>query len=261
MEARFEVSVTDQEDLATAARGAGGKRFQIPDEFALSLVTPAFLGQLDVNPMGTVPGSQNDSQRREFWGQTIGSEGSELVRIRIDGESHITGGHNGGGGGRQPRNDGRMFEHLVTLKWQGYADLNDNRVTQLVMIANGNERLRAGNPRADFLGAPAASHLMAGHPIDLDCAVRYGLSAEPCSSEEIVEGAGTSPRAGLGPGQTLPVKMQRLQAGIKRLQQAGDDPSNIMRVMKDFGPLMRQRKHDEAEAMLDRALKLLGDNE
>jgi hypothetical protein len=30
--------------------------------------------------------------------------------------------------------------------------------------------------------------------------------------------------------------------------------------MSDLGPLMRQQKHDEAEVILDRALKLLGDD-
>jgi len=30
---------------------------------------------------------------------------------------------------------------------------------------------------------------MAGHAIDLDCNVRYGLFAEPCSPDDVVEGA------------------------------------------------------------------------
>ena len=246
MEARLEIPVTHQQQLAVAVKQSDGKRFQIPDEFARSMVSHAFLGQLDVNPMGGVPGSRNDSRRWEFTGQRIDSGQPEIVRVRIEGESNVKGGQDTG---RNPRKDGRVWEHRVTLKWQGYADVKDNRIMQLVMIANGYEQLRWGNARFNFLGKSDASHLMAGHPIDLEGAVRYGLVAKPCSADEVGKRR--------GPEADLQAKMQRLQAGMKRLQQSGGDPSKIAQLMKNFDPLMRQQKRRDAEALLDEALKLL----
>ena len=51
--------------------------------------------------------------------------------------------------------------------------------------------------------------------------------------------------------------LQRLQAGVKRLQRSGGDPSKIVDLMEQFAPLVRQQKFREAEAILDEALKLL----
>ena len=59
-----------------------------------------------------------------------------------------------------------------------------DRVTQLFMIANGDERLRWGNARLNLTREADAEHLMAGHPIDLECHVRYGLFAELSSSND-----------------------------------------------------------------------------
>ena len=42
----------------------------------------------------------------------------------------------------------------MTLSWQGYVDLKDGRVTQLVMTAEGDERLRWGNAALKFQSEP-----------------------------------------------------------------------------------------------------------
>ena len=73
MEARLEIPVAPQEQLAAAVNRAQGKRFHLPDAFARSVITHAFLGQLDVNPLGDVPGSRNNNRRWEFTGQIIDS--------------------------------------------------------------------------------------------------------------------------------------------------------------------------------------------
>jgi len=253
--AGLEISVAHQEQLAVAVKRADGKRFQVPDGFARSMISQAFLGQLDVNPLGDVPGSRNDHRRWAFTRQTIYSGQPEITRVRLEGESSIEGGQDRGG---NLSRGGRLWEHRVTLKWQGYADVKDNRIIQLVMIANGDEQLRWGNARFNFPGKYDASHLMAGHPIDLECVVRYGLVAKPCSADEVVEGPLASrPGPGRGPGPELRAKMQRLQVGMKRLRQSGGNPSEIAQLMKNFGLLMRQQKLKEAEALLDEALKLL----
>ncbi len=252
MEARFEVPVVLQQQLAAAVEEAAEKQFQIPSDFARGLISHAFLGQLDVNPLGNVPGSRNENARWEFFGQTIPSPETDVVRVRIEGESHVEGGQDGD---RSPRTDGRLWEHRVTLNWQGYVDIKEKRVVQLVMLANGDERLRWGNPRFNLSQESDAQHLMAGHPIDLTCGVRYGLVAEPGSPDEVVEGAG-APVTPAGRG-ALPAKIQRLQAGLQRLQQSGGDTSEIFKLMKDIGPLMKKQQIAEAEALVDQALKLL----
>ena len=267
MEARFEVSIAEQKRLVTAIKQANDKRFQIPDAFTRSLVSPAFLGQLDANPLGGVPGSQNDSRHWKFTGQTIDSGDKEIIRVRIEGESNVKGGRDMRA---KPRKEGRLWEHRVTLKWQGYADVKENRIVQLIMVANGDEQFRWGNERYDFRGAPAATHLMAGHKIDLDTKVRYGLIAKPAASDEEVEsdlrrddhamrsGRGRfAARPAARSHQVLHAKMQRLKAGVKRMQQAGHRPAEIGKLMQRFQPLVRQRKFKKAEALLDQALKML----
>jgi len=63
-----------------------------------------------------------------------------------------------------------------------------------------------------------------------------------------------------GPPPSLRVKMQRLQALFERKQQAGADLQPVGELMQDFEPLMQQQKFSEAEALVDRALKLLGES-
>ena len=53
------------------------------------------------------------------------------------------------------------------------------KTVPLAMLAGGDERLRWGNPHFKLTTESDVEHLMAGHPIDLDCRVRYGLIAEP----------------------------------------------------------------------------------
>ena len=196
MEARLEIPPLPQLQLARAVRQSDGKRFKIPDAFARSLISPAHLGQLDANPLGDVPGSQNDSRHWEFTGRKIESDNKKVTRIRIDGESDVKGGQDVR---RKPKGEDRIWEHRVALRWQGYVDITAGKVVRLVMLAEGTEDFRWGNERFKFLGPNAATHLMAGHPIDLHSAVRYGIVAEPSSPEEVVDG--TEAKTGSpGPG-------------------------------------------------------------
>ncbi len=183
MESRFEIPTSVQERFAVAAAKAAGKPFRIPNELVRTLVSTAFLGQLDVDPLGNVPGSQNDSNQWEFTGCQVPSENSQSVQIRIDGTSHVEGSQQVSG---RPGGDGRLWNHTVILDWEGYVDLKENRVTQLILAAQGKERLRWGNSRFQFGKEPDVAHLMAGHRIDLDCGVRYGLFAESSSANETI---------------------------------------------------------------------------
>lgn len=53
-------------------------------------------------------------------------------------------------------------------------------------------------------------------------------------------------------------KLQRVQTGVERWQQAGRDPTPIAALMSEFEPLLNAGRFDEAEAVLDRALNRLG---
>ena len=59
----------------------------------------------------------------------------------------------------------------------------------------------------------------------------------------------------------LQTKLQKVQDGVQRWQNDGRDPSAVAEIMQEFEPLMKQGKHKDAEALLDRVLKLLNESE
>ncbi len=59
----------------------------------------------------------------------------------------------------------------------------------------------------------------------------------------------------------LQAKIQKIQAGVERWQNDGRDPSAVAEIMQELEPLMKQGKHKDADALLDRALKLLNEPE
>ncbi len=56
----------------------------------------------------------------------------------------------------------------------------------------------------------------------------------------------------------LKAKLERVEAGVKKRVQAGDLPVDVVDMMQQFPQLMQQGKTTAAEALLDKALKLLG---
>ena len=173
MEARIEIDIGAQEALADALNDAGDREFALPEHVIRAIVGPAFLGQLDVNPLGTVPGSTVDGRTWTMRGKRVATSDQRQDRIRIEGTSSLQA-HQGNG--RQ--SDGRQWEHRVTLAWNGFIDLRDHRIVRLKLLAAGDERLRWGNTRLALSQEADVEHLMAGHPIDLDSGVRYGVMAQ-----------------------------------------------------------------------------------
>lgn len=57
----------------------------------------------------------------------------------------------------------------------------------------------------------------------------------------------------------LRAKGERVRIGVEQLVGGGGDPAPIVAIMQEIGPLMGQGKPKEAEAALDRALKVLGE--
>lgn len=61
---------------------------------------------------------------------------------------------------------------------------------------------------------------------------------------------------GPGPSASLRQKMEKVKAGVENWQNSSRDPSQVGGIMQEFEPLMKQGKFQEAEAILDRALKM-----
>ena len=57
--------------------------------------------------------------------------------------------------------------------------------------------------------------------------------------------------------RVLEGKLKNVQEGVQGWQNEGRDPSKVAEIMQEFEPLMKAGKHKEAEAVLDRALKVL----
>ncbi len=131
---RQEHYVEDRFDLppdAQRALAAGEGRFRLPDEVSRALVSRAFLGMLDVNPLGA-PGGKSDRERLDLWGRR---EGATLL---IEGTSDVAGGQAEAG----RTTDGRLWTHEVKLSWRGRVELKDGRVERLLAVAEGRARLR-----------------------------------------------------------------------------------------------------------------------
>jgi hypothetical protein len=75
-------------------------------------------------------------------------------------------------------------------------------------------------------------------------------------------GPGGPPRPGMPeakpPPASLQAKMQKFQAAVQRWQEQNRDLSPVGQMMQEFQPLMNEGKFEEAEAKLDRTLKVLG---
>ncbi len=57
--------------------------------------------------------------------------------------------------------------------------------------------------------------------------------------------------------RVLEGKLQKVQTGVQDWQNAGRDPGTVAEIMQEFEPLTKAGRHNEAEGVLDRALKLL----
>lgn len=220
MESRFEIPVSLQKRFANAlASTAEGESFPVPKELARLLVSSAYLGQLDVNPLGgRQTGGLTDRETIDFQAERLrGDKGP--VTVRITGKSDVSGGPAEAG----VRTDGRRWEHHVQLAWEGYIDVDGDRMTGVVLTAQGAERLRWGNQRGMFGGEPDVAHLMAGHPIDLDCEVRYGLLAQPIPDAEAAKGNDrTTPNNDdAKQGLSMQQRLTHLREAVKHLQAAG----------------------------------------
>jgi len=176
VEDRFNVPVARQEALAKALAAAGTERFKIADDLARVLASHAFMGELDVNPFGGQHGGKSLRTDCTFWGQKVQADGNGPVRVHIDGKSEAAG---------FAHDDGQNWQHQVKLAWEGLIEMKGKRMTRLLLVARGTEKLKRGNKNEE-LGDRPGGHLPGGRAvfIDVDCGVRYGIIGEPVPAEE-----------------------------------------------------------------------------
>jgi hypothetical protein len=247
IEDRFEVSVDQQEALARALASAGEGLFELPEGLSRSLVSTAHLGMLDVNPLGA-HGGQNVRKEWIFRGR------KDSDRIRFEGTSLVA--------GSETRGDGARWSHEVKLAWKVSIEMKGNRITRLLAVAEGHEKLKWGNVNMP-VGQNEVASLTAGRPIDFDGEVRYGFEGRPAAAHEIGSGPEVGPPQNAqgeqgGLPQALQEKMRKLQERVEKRQ---SDNSRLGAVLGKLDPLMKEGKFKEAEAVLDEAHKLLGELE
>ena len=177
VEDRFNVPVASQEALAQALAGAGTERFKIADDLVTLLVSHAFMGELDINPFGGHHGGTCQRKDCTFWGQKVPADanGRAPVQIQIVGESQVEGAGPDGQNG-----DGEPWKHKVTLAWSGLIEMKENRITRLLLVARGTEKLQRVKKGQEAAQRPGRHTVF----IDLDGGVRFGIIGEPVPSDE-----------------------------------------------------------------------------
>ena len=174
VEDRFNVPVAGHEALANAIAAAGTERFKIADDLAMLLVSHAFMGELDVNPFGDINGSKGQCTECTFWGQLVQAGGNSPVQVHIEGKSEVAGVARDG-----PNGYGPLWQHQVKLAWEGLIEMKGSRMTRLLLVARGTEKLKRGNKNEKPV-QPLGGHAVF---IDLDCNVRYGIIGEPVPAD------------------------------------------------------------------------------
>ncbi len=171
--------VARQEGLAKSLAAAGTNRFKIDDDLATVLISHAFMGELDLNPLGNLNGSKCEHMDCAFWGQKIEADGNGPVWVRIDGESEVA-----GVAGQGQDDHGARWQHRVKLTWDGLIEMTGNRMTRLLLLARGTEKLTRGN-KNEGLGRLGGGQAVF---IDVDSGVRYGIIGQPVAVEETSNG-------------------------------------------------------------------------
>lgn len=170
-EDRFNIMVQTQEKLAKALADAGKGPVKLPPEVTRQWVKQAYLGVLDVQPLDNpspAGGSKGELKRCSFSATKVGAgKGPTLWRVEGESEAFID---------EKMANGGPGDMHEVKLKWHGFIEMNGNRMTRLVLLAGGREKLKFQSARGKDVVEVAI--LPGGHRIDMDAEVRFGIIGE-----------------------------------------------------------------------------------
>jgi len=172
VEDRFHVPVEAQEKLAKSL--VENNRLRLGDDLAQLLMSHAYLGQIDVQPCVCMAKDRAENRgewkRCEFWAQKA-EAGKETALWRIEGESEVV----------SELAITSHGVHNVKLTWEGFIEMKGNRMTRLLLAAGGSEKLQSSKDDHPLKRETrdAVSFLPGGHPIPLECPVRYGIIGEP----------------------------------------------------------------------------------
>ncbi len=132
-----------------------------------------------MNPLGDLNGSKCKQMDCAFWGQKIEADDNGPVWARIDGESEVA-----AVAGQRQDEHGARWQHRVKLTWEGLIEINGNRMTRLLLVARGMEKLTRGNKNEESGRQPGRQAIF----IDLDSGVRFGIIGQPVAVEETSRG-------------------------------------------------------------------------
>ncbi|MCH2182368.1 MAG: hypothetical protein MK108_10215 [Mariniblastus sp.] len=165
-EERFGISPRVTQELAKRLDSQQALPIELPVEVFRPFVAHAYLGVLDVAPIFNPGPSKGELIQCDFSAQPV--EGSKGL-WRITGKSETS-------NGDRMSNATRGDLHRVQLDWEGFVSIEAGRVKEIILAADGRERLKFGTERK--LAKSDVSYLPSGHTIDLKSRVRYGIVAE-----------------------------------------------------------------------------------
>jgi hypothetical protein len=179
VEDQFDVGPELQQTLTKALAGAGTERVRCPEAFSKLCATYAHLGHIDVRPcMCMIRGraeNKGEWKRCAFWARQVAT-GKDTTLWRIEGQSEVV---------SEVAINAQGF-HEVKLTWEGFVEVQGNRLTRLVLAARGTEKLQFAkddHPLKQGRHEEVAC-LPAGRPIDVESGVCYGLLGEAAATAE-----------------------------------------------------------------------------
>ena len=281
VEDRFNVPVAMQVALSKALDDAGGDRFRLADDLARLLVSHAFLGELDVNPVEGHNGARGDLKQCDFWARKVAGADDRSVLLRLDGQSQARGAQRGD----QKGFAGRLWQHEVDLAWEGIIEMKNDRMSLLLLMARGSEELHWGNvPSESELKAQRNVILeWAGRDPELSCGVLYGIIGEPIAADHATAAPPPAPQVpdearrhvveALGGGSFLVFRDRvqdelnlsddQRQKLLERFYEYAQPTKNVFDKIADLKPQEaeremqshRQKSHERLAALLRETLK------
>jgi len=243
---RFVIAPSVQRQLAEALKKTEGKSVAVPDQLARQWATYAYMGMLDVNPFNNPAGATSERKEVAF---EITATTDHPGWYRISGKSH--------GSAKKVRRqgDGSGFENDVRLEWQGFAQIENDRITSLLLRGDGTERLlwNPGGPPGTLARGPEVANLPAGRHVDWNGPVSFSIIGAPAKADQVSDTAvAASPQE---QHRAIQEKMPRLQ---QHMQNSGGRAMQIIGpMMPDFQRLMREQCFEEASKQLDKMFEQL----
>jgi hypothetical protein len=234
---------------------------------------------LDVNPVVSVNGSKCALEQCEFWAQRVEGADDGPVRVRIEGNSAARGVQ----GGADQGNDGRPWRHQVKLAWEGILEVKKDRMSRLLLMARGSEKLTWANVPREVPDQAGVILAWAARAPELSCGVRYGVLGEPVPDAEtgdvqaapqefpdearkqVVEALGGGPFLVFRDGvqEELKLSEDQKQALLEKFPEHAQETMKVFERIKDLKPeerekemqSYRQKAREKLSALLKETLK------